>query len=513
MTTATPPLTLAEASRFLAHAGLFVSETDIQYVIKNGKEAWINQQALLTSSTSRVNWLYSQGYSNDANKNSTAGIDNVIWHHLIAEKNQFVQRITLFWSEFFVVSVLGLPLPWAQFLCASYLDTLEKYALGNFRDLLKAVTLSPAMGEYLNLAGSLKAAGNRHPDENYAREVMQLFTIGLEKLGIDGTSYGTPTYGQNDITGLAAAFTGWNFDGDKNSFKYATLPMKMTEGNHQSSTPNPFLGTTISAGTTGTQSLEIILDTLFKHPNVGPFVSKRLILRLVSSNPSPSYISRVATVFNNNGKGVRGDMLAVIKAVLLDPEANSFTGTYSSTTGRIREPMLRLVQWARTFNVTTSTNLWGIGNTSNSSNSLGQSPLRAPTVFNYYDPSYVPPKTQPKYRAVASPEMQITDEVSVVGYINYMQAVISNGVSDLKPDYSVQIDLAKKDAKAQAKDANQLVSNLNLLLTSNQLSSSSITSISSAINAMSSKDDAAILNRVKAAIFLVMASPDYIVIR
>jgi len=211
MTTATPPLTPAEASRFLAHAGLFVSETDIQYVIKNGKEAWINQQALLTSSTSRVNWLYSQGYSNDANKNSTAGIDNVIWHHLIAEKNQFVQRITLFWSEFFVVSMLGLPLPWAQFLGASYLDTLEKYALGNFRDLLKAVTLSPAMGEYLNLAGSLKASGNRHPDENYAREVMQLFTIGLEKLGIDGTSYGTPTYGQNDITGLAAAFTGWNF--------------------------------------------------------------------------------------------------------------------------------------------------------------------------------------------------------------------------------------------------------------------------------------------------------------
>jgi uncharacterized protein (DUF1800 family) len=513
MTTATTPLTPTEASRFLAHAGLSVSETDIQYVIKNGKEAWINQQAFLTSSTSRVNWLYSQGYSNEVNKNNTAGIDNVIWHHLIAEKNQLVQRITLFWSEFFVVSVLGLPLPWAQFLGASYLDTLEKYALGNFRDLLKAVTLSPAMGEYLNLAGSLKASGNRHPDENYAREVMQLFTIGLEKLSLEAVSYGTPTYGQNDITGLAAAFTGWNFDGDKNSFNYATVPMKMTEANHQSSTSNSFLGTTISAGTTGTQSLEIILDTLFKHPNVGSFVSKRLILRLVSSNPSPSYISRVAMVFNNNGKGVKGDMLAVIKAVLLDPEANSFTGSYSSTTGRIREPMLRLVQWARTFNVATSTNLWGIGNTSSSSYSLGQSPLRAPSVFNYYDPTYVPSKIQLKDAAVVSPEMQITDEVSVAGYINFMQGVITNGVSDLKPDYSVQMDLAKKDAKAQPKDATQLVSNLNLLLTANQLSSSSITSISSAINAMSSKDDVAILNRVKAAIFLVMASPDYIVIR
>ena len=506
-------ITPAAASRFLAQAGLFVSDDDIQYVIKNGKEAWINQQATLTSSTSRVNWLLSQGYANDTYKYNDGVVNPVIWHHLIAEKNNFVQRITLAWTEFFVVSMSGLPNAWPQFLGASYLDTLEKYALGNFRDLLKAVTLSPGMGEYLSLAGSLKTSGLRHPDENYAREIMQLFTIGLEMLSTDGTTIYSggkplPTYGQSDITGLAAAFTGWNFDGSTSTYNYATVPLKMTESNHQSTTANTFLGKTIAAGTTGAQSLEIILDTLFKHPNVGPFVSKRLILRLVTSNPTPQYIARVAAVFNNNGKGVRGDMLAVIKAILLDSEASS-----SLTTGRIREPMLRLVQWARTFKATTTTNAWGIGNTGNPSYGLGQSPLRAPTVFNFFDPTYTPPKTQTQPRAVVSPEMQIIDEVSSVGYVNYMQNVISNGVSDVKPDYSTEIDLAKKDAAALPKDATLLISHLNLVLASNQLSTTTIATISSAINAMSKKDDAAILNRVKAAIFLIMASPDYLVIR
>jgi uncharacterized protein (DUF1800 family) len=508
-----PAISPAEASRFLTQAGLFVSDSDIQYVVKNGKEAWINQQVTLTSSTSRVNWLLSQGYANDINKNNAAGIDNVIWHHLIAENNHFVQRITLFWTEFFVVSMLGLPISWAQFLGASYLDTLEKNAFGNFRDLLKAVTLSPAMGEYLNLSGSLKASGNRHPDENYAREVMQLFTIGLELLYLDGTSVLSggkpiPTYGQNDITGLAAAFTGWNFDGLTANYNYATVPMKMTESNHQSTTPNTFLGKTIPAGTTGVQSLEIILDTLFKHPNVGPFIAQRLILRLVTSNPSPQYVARVAGTFNNNGKGVRGDMLAVIKAVLLDSEASSLT-----VTGRIREPMLRFVQWAKTFNATSSTNVWGIGDTSNSSYLLGQSPLRAPSVFNYYDPTFTLAKVFYQLKPVVAPEMQIIDEVSSVGYINFMQGVISNGIADVKPNYAVEIDLAKKDAKALPKDANLLITHLNLVLASNQLSSTTITSITSAINAMSSKDDTAILNRVKAAIFLIMVSPDYLVIR
>ena len=508
--TPTPVPNDADAARFLLHASLAATDADIQYVINNGKEAWINQQATMTSSLSRVAWLNNAGFSAVANMNSTAGLDNVLWHHLIAEKNSFVQRIALFWSEFFVVSVLGLPVAWRQFMAASYMDTLEKNALGNFRDLLKAVTLSPGMGEYLSLAGSQKAnaATNRHPDENYAREIMQLFTIGLYQLNPDGSvalnasKQPIDTYSQNDVLGLAAAFTGWNFSGTNTSYAYAVTPMVMTEGNHQGSTANTFLGVTIPSGTTGAQSLEIILDTLFKHDNVPPFVARRMIQNLVSSNPSAAYIQRVANVFINNGKGVRGDLLAVVKAVLLDAEASQAVQTLN---GKVREPMLRLVQWGRTFGAVTATGVWGLGDTSDPSTRLSQSPLRAPSVFGYFDPIYSPPNSALSAQYLLAPEMQLIDENSVAGYLNYLQNFVTNGASDLIAPYATELTLAT--------NATQLVARLNLLLTANQLSSTTINSITGAINAMPVTTAANLLGRVQAAVYLVMASPDYLVIR
>jgi uncharacterized protein (DUF1800 family) len=499
-----------DAARFLSQAGLAATDQDIQYIVSNGKEAWINQQAVLTSSMTRVAWLNNSGFSDVANINSDAGLNNVLWHHLIAEQNQFVQRIALFWSEFFVVSVLGLPVSWRQFMAAAYMDTLEKNALGNFRDLLQAVSLSPGMGEYLSLAGSQKsdAATNRHPDENYARELMQLFTIGLYKLNQDGSAVigtnGQPvaTFTQDDVTGLAAALTGWNFSGSTSTTTYAITPMTMTESIHQGTTANSFLGTTIPAGTTGTQSLQIILDTLFNHSNLAPFVSKQMIQRLVSSNPSAGYISRVAQVFINNGKGVRGDLLAVTKAVLLDSEANQ---PVSSSIGKVREPMLRLVQWARTFQASTPTGVWNIGNLSDPATRLGQSPLRAATVFNFFSPDYAPPNTPLSSKNLVSPEMQIVDETSVAGYINSLQQFIGSGISDVVPNYSNELAIGG--------DVPQLVARLNLLLAANQLSSTTIGVITNALNTMSSSTNSAKLNQIYAAIFLVMASPDYLVIR
>jgi uncharacterized protein (DUF1800 family) len=514
--TSTPPVTPApapndaDAARFLLHASLAATDADIQYVINNGKEAWINQQTTMTSSLSRVDWLNNAGFSAMANMNSTAGLDNVLWHHLIAEKNSFVQRIALFWSEFFVVSVLGLPVAWRQFMAAGYMDTLEKNALGNFRDLLKAVTLSPGMGEYLSLAGSQKAntATNRHPDENYAREIMQLFTIGLYQLNPDGSvalnasKQPIDTYSQNDVLGLAAAFTGWNFSGTNTSYAYAVTPMVMTEGNHQGSTANTFLGVTIPSGTTGAQSLEIILDTLFNHNNVPPFVARRMIQNLVSSNPSAAYIQRVANVFINNGKGVRGDLLAVVKAVLLDAEASQAVQTLN---GKVREPMLRLVQWGRTFDAVTATGVWGIGDTSDPSTRLSQSPLRAPSVFGYFDPIYSPPNSALSAQNLLAPEMQLIDENSVAGYLNYLQNFVTNGASDLIAPYTTELTLAT--------NATQLIARLNLLLTANQLSSTTINSLTGAINAMPVTTAANLLSRVQAAVYLVMASPDYLVSR
>ena len=499
-----------EATRFLSQASLAATDQDIQYITNYGKEAWINQQASLSSSTTRVAWLNNAGYSNATNMNSDTGMNNVLWHHLIAEQNPFVQRIALFWSEFFVVSVLGLPVSWRQYMAASYMDTLEKNALGNFRDLLQAVTLSPGMGEYLNLAGSQKsdAATNRHPDENYAREVMQLFTIGLYKLNQDGSAVmgangqPVPTYTQNDVTGIAAAFTGWNFTGSSANIAYAITPMTVTESVHQGTTSNSFLGTTIPAGTTGAQSLQLILDTLFNHSNTAPFVSKQMIQRLVSSNPSSGYVSRVAQVFANNGKGVRGDLMAVTKAVLLDPEASQ---PVSSSVGKIREPMLRLVQWARTFQVGSATGAWNIGDMSDPGTRLGQSPLRSPTVFNYFSPDYMPPNTALSSQKLVAPELQIIDETSIAGYLNYLQQFIVSGISDAVPNYANELAIGG--------NVPQLVARLNLLLAANQLSASTISTITNALNTMGSSSNAAKLNQIYAAIFLVMASPDYLVIR
>jgi len=510
---ATPPLaslTQAEAARFLLQAGLAASDADIQFIQTNGKEAWINQQASLTSSMSRVDWLVATNDGVAANMNSDVGLNNVLWHHLLAEQNQFVQRIALFWSEFFVVSVLGLPVAWRQFMAASYMDTLEKNALGNFKDLLKAVTLSPGMGEYLSLAGSQKAdpTTSRYPDENYAREVMQLFTIGLYQLNLDGSAVigadgqPVPTYTQSDVMGLAAAFTGWNFSGSNSTYAYATTPMVMNESLHQSSTSNAFLDVTIPSGTTGAKSLDLIISTLFNHPNVAPFVCKQMIQRLVSSNPSPAYVSRVSKVFNDNGSGVRGDLLAVVKAVLLDAEAAQ---DVTVSIGKIREPMLRFVQWARTFNASTATGAWAIGDTSDPASRLNQSPMRSPTVFNFFEPNYSPPNLSLNSQALVAPEMQIVNESSVAGYLNFLQQFVMSGVSDVGSSYVNEVAIAA--------NTTLLIARLNLLLTANQLSANTLNALSSSLNTFSTATAASILNKVHAAVFLVMASPDYQVMR
>lgn len=499
-----------DAARFLSQAGFAATDADIQYVVSSGKEAWINKQAAMTQSISRVNWLVNAGYSSAANMNNPSSIDAALWHHLIAEQNQLVQRVTLFWSEFFVVSMLGLPVNWPQFMAASYMDTLEKNALGNFKDLLKAVTLSPGMGEHLGVAGSQKSdpATNRQPDENYAREVMQLMTIGLYQLNQDGSAVigangqPIPTYTQADVMGLAAAFSGWNFNGSSATYTYTTVPMVMNESVHQGSTTNSFLGTSIPAGTTGTQSLEIVLNTLFNHQNVAPFVSKQLIQRLVSSNPSPAYVSRVAQVFNNNGQGVRGDMLAVVKAAMLDAEASQ---PVANATGKVREPMVRFVQWAKTFNASSATNAWGIRDTSDPSTRLSQSPMRSPSVFNFFSPDYVPSGLTTSPSTLVAPEMQITDVVSVAGYLNFLQTFVASGVADVIPNYANEL--------AVANSTDQLIARLNLLLAANQLSAATLNNVTNAVNSIAASNGTALANRVYAAIFLIMASPDYLVIR
>lgn len=505
--------TTPQASRFLSQTTFAATDEEISLTRSYGIDARLSQFMAAEGSQSCWDWLFAQGYDAETYRYSTAPTDYMVWWRLIGATDQLRQRIALALSEFFVVSVNGVPSAWKHFAMAAYWDLLCEHAFGNFRHLLEAVTLNPAMGFYLNTKGNQKedARTGRAPDENYAREVMQLFTIGLYELNLDGTpktdGSGKPieTYGQDDITNLARVFTGWDLD---TSVMPATtpypyrLPMKLNPSRH-STLEARFLGTVVPAGTDGTTALRIALDALFNHPNVGPFFGRQLIQRLVTSNPSPAYVARVATAFNDNGSGVRGDMKAVIRAVLMDSEASGEASLSNPTGGKLREPMLRFVQWARTFKARSTSGTWKIGDLSDPASRLGQSPLRSPSVFNFFRPGYSPPNTAMATAGLVAPEFQITNEPSVAAYLNFMQNVIANGIADVQPDYTAEL--------AVAHDPPALVTRLNLLLAASQLSAATQSRIAAAVASITDTSATGMLNRVRAAIMLVMACPEYLV--
>jgi uncharacterized protein (DUF1800 family) len=343
---------------------------------------------------------------------------------------------------------------------------------------------------------------------------MQLFTIGLLKLNADGTPImqnGAPleTYTIDDITGLARVFTGWDFYlgiSNTSTPDFHHRPMKQIPSRHETGTAS-FLGKTLAAGLSGEVELGMSLDILFAHPNIAPFISRQLIQRFVTSNPSAAYVSRVSAAFMNNGKGIRGDMKAIIKAVLLDVEARSNSNLSNPQFGKVREPMMRFLAWARAFNASSATDTWLIGNTSDVGTRLGQSPLRSPTVFNFFRPGYVPPNTDIATASLVAPEMQLVNESSVAGYVNFMQFAVngSRKVGDLLADYSNLLSLAD--------NASALVNELNLLLAAEQISSTNLSTIKNAIASMPSGNDANRYQRIYAALTLVLAAPEFIVLK
>jgi uncharacterized protein (DUF1800 family) len=438
----------------------------------------------------------------------------MVWYQLIASPDGLRQRIALARSEFFVVSSNGVTIQSGAFAMAAWWDTLVANAFGNFRSLLEAVTLHPAMGVYLNTRGNQKEnlATGRQPDENYGREVMQLFSIGLYELNIDGSNRlngaGLPieTYDQSAVTSLARVFTGWDLDATGATAVTNPLqvrnPMVPVPALH-STLASSFLGASVPANTDARTGLRIALDALFNHANVGPFFGKQLIQRLVTSNPSAAYVARVAGAFNNNGAGVRGDLKAVIRAVLLDPEARSASVAAQPAWGKVREPMLRFAQWARTFGATSASGQWRIGDLSDPSTQLGQSPLRAGSVFNFFRPGYVPPNTSLASAGLLAPEMQLTNESTVAAWINFMQTTIRSGLVGVASTYPNEMALAG--------DVTALVNRLNLLLCAGQLSTASQRTIGTAVSTIPAATLAGQQTRVQAAVLLVMAAPEYIV--
>ncbi|MFN4116015.1 MAG: DUF1800 family protein [Inhella sp.] len=509
--------TEAQAARFLAQAGFAALPADIAAVQADGYAAWLDAElARPPQGISRYHWMHERGFAVDDNITRFTGSDAAIWAKLIGSPDQLRQRMTLALSEIFVVSMLGLPISWRGLAIAHYVDLLERNAFGNFRQLLKDVTLSVAMGSYLNMLGNRKedTRTGRVPDENFARELMQLFTIGLYQLNGDGSirrdGNGQPleTYTQTDISQLARVLTGWERDRSADPIAldaaHVTRPMRHNPQQYQAGDKN-LLGTTIPGTATGPQALDQVLDLFAAHPNVGPFIGRQLIQRFTQSHPSPAYVARVAAVFDNNGSGQRGDLKAVLRAVLLDPEARAEPS--GNLGGRLREPVQRLVQWARSFGVSSRGGGWPIGDTSDPASRLGQSPLRSPSVFNFFRPGYVPPGAELAAAGITVPEFQLLNESTVAGYLNYLQNVIANGFGsgDTVADYTAELALAS--------DATALLRHLNLRLAAGAIPEGTLSDLSTAVGNISSATDAGKLNRVRAGILLVMASPDYLIQR
>ena len=536
-----------EAARFLLQAQFSASDAEIAAVRSKTFASWLSEQFASAPSTSGFDWLNQRGYgtinsSTNYYDNSYPG-DYMLWNQLMTSSDGVRKRVALALSEFFVVSLSGLDFNWRSHAIAAWWDMLNAQAFGNFRNLLQDVTLHPAMGYFLNTKGNLKenAATGRAPDENYAREVMQLFTLGIYQLNNDGTEKrdgnGTKleTYTQSDITNLARVFTGWDFDQTQNvntlepvnrrnipNTVFTRIPMRLTPSNHSTLAAN-FLGASVPANTDGVEALRIALDTLFNHPNVGPFFGKQMIQRLVTSNPSAAYVNRVANAFNNNGAGVRGDLKSVFAAVLLDDEARGPAGLTQNGFGKLREPIVRLVQWGRTFGITSARGSWKIGDQSNPANQIGQSPMRSPSVFNFFRPGYVPPSTALSASQTPAPEFQLVNESSVGGYLNAMQTIIRNGIFVNAPDlpqnasnatngYDITATYAAE--LALVLDTTALVKRLGLVLCAGQLSAATQSLIVAALNATpvtAASSDSVKLNRVAAAVLLVMASSEYLI--
>ncbi len=524
----------SDAARLVTQATFGVTDADIEQVKSKGYSTWVADQLALAPSASHQAFVdrrltEMQATNAKATLSATEFYES-FWSQAASSPDQLRQRVKFALSQIFVISLAD-PNVDARG-AASYYDMLGERAFGNYRDLLQAVTLHPMMGIYLTSLGNQKEdpVTGKQPDENYAREVMQLMSIGLYKMNADGSavldSSGAlvPTYTPQDISGLAKVFTGMSwysptptattFKGGTRNANASITPMIFYPAYHSTSAKS-FLGTNIAASTTADPEgeIKVALDRLYNDPNVGPFMARRLIQNLVTSNPSPAYIGRVSAVFNNNGSGVRGDMAAVVKAILLDSEARDSATATGTTYGKLREPIVRLGNWMRTFGTVSASGNYLIGSTA-SRTSLAEAPLTAPTVFNFYRPGFVPPNTRLAQQNLTAPEFQIADEVSVAGYANMMQSAIGNGIgtgADVKASYTQEMALAKDPAA--------LVDRMNRMLYAGQMSAGLRTQIINAVTGVAlptgtptqAQTDAALLNRAKLAVFLSMVSPEYLV--
>lgn len=529
----------AAAARFLLRADFCASTQEIANVRRDGADAWLTRKMAQPNDQS-ARQFFSENGLDEINSNFEYRFDRLtdrmIWDQLMRGGNGVRKRMAFALSQYFVVSANRLDIIWPSQAMGAYWDLLNEHAFGNFLNLLRSMVFNPAMAAFLDTIGNRKANSQtgQVPDENFAREIMQLFTIGLFELNLDGTLKtvgGSPieTYTNEDVQGLAKVFTG--FDLDAGGLEISPdpqngRPVPDAEIVRREVTPTPsrwlrpegesqhsmqeksFLGVTIPAGTGPIESVETALTVLFEHPNLPPFFCKQLIQRLVTSNPSPEYVRRVASVFADNGRGIRGDLASVFRAVLLDNEANSPATLDDFRSGKLREPAVRFIQFGRQFGIAANGGLGITRNLSDSAKLLGQVPLRSPSVFNFFRPSYAKPNSAAASEGKVGPEFELANETSVAGYVNFMRRNIDGRtfwLNDWLPQYAREVELAE--------DSDALVQHLNITMTAGQMRDFTKQTIGSAVESVPITDEASadeLLRRVYIAVLLTMVSSDYL---
>lgn len=537
-----PTAAQQDAARLLQQASFGPTQADISRVVSIGANAWVAEQLALPYSASylpTVQAKYNLGddYRPGGSKYAPHAVGQRFWATAATSPDQLRKRVAFALHQTFMVSQADSNI-WGQARAyAQYQDQLNQHAFGNYRNLLEEMALSPVMGIYLSHLRNRKEnpATGLLPDENFAREVMQLFSIGLHELNADGSvklgADGKPieTYSNADVMAMARVFTGWgwgfpdaqlteqNFRWGSPGLKVATdqkidlQRMKPYPGQHSAAEKRLFAGkpwaVTIPANTGAQDSLRLALDALHKHPNVGPFIGRQLIQRLVTSNPSPAYVSRVAAAFNNNGQGVRGDMAAVVRSILLDSEARRAP---APGFGKLREPVLRVAQWMRAFGARSTTGeymmAWDLDN-------LLQPALRAPSVFGYFRPGYVPPNTAMASTGATAPEFQIVSEPTTATWVNTAESMAGSGLGWTGSARDVASTLAPQVALVSGGNVDSLIQNLNLLLFAGRMSATLRTDLLDAIGGVAGSDAASHLNRARVAVFIALSSPEYLVQR
>ncbi len=564
------------AARFLSQATFGNTFSEIQKVANQSIEKWLDEQLAMSNSfrietyvkNLHQSMVDSLNIKNNVNTNTLTNVGVGNWHFDVAwfqgcmtAPDQLRWRVSFALSEILVTSRVS-AFDGNPYALASYYDVLLDNAFGNYRTLLDKITYHPAMGSYLTFLNNhaTDVGKQTYPDENYAREIMQLFSIGLYQLNLDGTEKKDnngqliPTYNNDDIANLAKVFTGLSWgDGTylginaKDNWSY-TKRMKFYGIDSSDAKKNPwktsprivdghergtkiFLSSSVDptanrSAMQGEADIQDALNIIFNHPNVGPFVSRRLIQRLISSNPSPAFIQRIATVFNNNGSGVRGDLKSVIRAILLDPEARNCCGDATDAFGKLREPFVRYMNLIKGLNLTATDGIFRNA-MARVYDQTAQRPLSSPSVFNFYSPDYIP-NGPLKDAGKVGPEFQLLSSQTLTGYFNALNDwLVNDDPTDYyglftgetyKPNQDPKYNTVADYILARNDKLPQLLDKYNLILANGRLSTESLNTISQAIKGMPYSEDAngipntnEAYRRVRLAIFLIMTSPEYLI--